>query len=96
MVMASAFSPMAKQMVNRSDAKAISRLCRTMHTPPDTRVFFRPSRSAAMPLGTSHSRLTTWNTLSARPISHREKPRAASRATHTASVMRRPEKRSEV
>ena len=49
-----------------------------------------------MPLGTSHSRLTMWNTLSARPISHREKPRAASSATHTASVMRRPEKKSEV
>ena len=49
-----------------------------------------------MPLGTSHSRLTIWKTLSARPISHRENPRAASSATHTASVIRRPEKKSAV
>ena len=34
-----------------------------------------------------------WNTLSATPISHSENPRAASSATHTASVMRRPEKK---
>ena len=46
-----------------------------------------------MPLGTSHRRLTMWNTPSAKPISQREKPRAASSATHTASVMRRPEKK---
>ena len=37
--------------------------------------------------------VTMWNTLSAMPISHSEKPRAASSATHTASVMRRPEKK---
>ena len=49
-----------------------------------------------MPLGTSQKRLTMWYTLSARPISHSEKPRAAKSATHTASVMRRPEKKSEV
>ena len=34
-----------------------------------------------MPLGTSHRRLMMWNTLSAKPISQREKPRAASSAT---------------
>ena len=96
MVIASAFSPMARQMVNRFGAKAINRLQVTVKTPPDRRVFRRPSRSAAMPLGTSQKRLTMWYTLSARPISHSEKPRAAKSATHTASVMRRPEKKSEV
>ena len=92
----SAFSAIAKQMANRFGANAISRLEVTASTPPDTRAFLRPRRSATMPLGTSHSRLTIWKTLSARPISHRENPRAASSATHTASVIRRPEKKSAV
>lgn len=34
-----------------------------------------------------------YGTAAATPISHSEKPRAASSATHTASVMRRPEKK---
>ena len=93
MALASALSAIARQMKNRSGAKAIRRLESTMQTPPATSVFLRPSRSAAMPLGTSKVRLTMWNTLSATPISHSEKPRAASSATHTASAMRRPEKK---
>ena len=40
-------------------------------TPDSASVRLRPSRSAAMPLGISAIRLTTWNTPSARPICHR-------------------------
>ena len=81
-VLYSAFSAIAKQMANRFGANAISRLEVTASTPPDTRAFLRPRRSATMPLGTSHSRLTIWKTLSARPISHRENPvRPAARPT---------------
>lgn len=44
-------------------------------------VRLRPNRSAAMPLGTSHKRLTRWKNPSAKPIWASEKPRPASSTT---------------
>ena len=83
---------MAVQISPSPGANAMTSAEKTPSTPPKISVRRRPSRSAAMPLGTSHSRLVRWNTLSARPISASEKPRAASSATQTASVNRSVEK----
>ena len=49
--------------------------------------FFRPNTSEITPDGTSNSRLATWNTLSANPISTRENPLAASSATQEAPAI---------
>ena len=62
------------------------RLLAAASNPLTTSVRRRPSRSAAMPLGTSPSRLTTWKMPSASPICHSANPRPASSATHTAPV----------
>ena len=83
---------MAVQISPSPGADAMASAEKTPSTPPKISVRRRPSRSAAMPLGTSHSRLVRWNTPSARPISASEKPRAASSATQTASVNRSVEK----
>ena len=55
-----AFSPIAAQIRKRPGANAMSRLLSTARIPPATRARLRPSRSAAIPLGTSHNRLTIW------------------------------------
>ena len=49
-------------------------------------------RVARRSLRTSHSRLTAWKIPSARPICASVKPRAASSATQTASVIVKVEK----
>lgn len=47
----------------------------------------RPNTSAMTPEGTSNKKLTKWNTPSAKPISVRENPRAASSATQDAPAI---------
>ena len=82
---------MPAQMNARLGANAMVAAETTPSAPPNISVRRRPSKSAAMPLGTSHSRLTPWKTPSARPICASVKPRAASSATQTASVKCRVE-----
>ena len=47
----------------------------------------RPNTSAMTPEGTSNKKLVRWNTPSAKPISARENPRAASSATQDAPAI---------
>ena len=88
---ASAFSAMAAHTAARLGENAIVTSEKISNTALTARFSRRPSRSAATPLGTSHSRLVRWKTASARPICASVKPRAASSATQTASVSRRQE-----
>lgn len=64
---------MPAQMNARLGANAMVAAETTPSAPPKISVRRRPSKSAAMPLGTSHSRLTPWKTPSARPICSQRK-----------------------
>ena len=80
---------MAAQTAAKLRENAIVKSEQISKTALTARLRRRPNRSAATPLGTSHSRLVRWNTASARPICASVKPRAASSTTQTASVSRR-------
>lgn len=85
----SAHSAIETQTPKKFSDRAMATPDSSPHRPETARVRRRPSRSAAMPDGTSHSRLTTWNRPSASPAWASEKPRRSRKSTHTASAMRK-------
>ncbi len=85
----SAWKAMERQTPQKLWLKAISNAEQAPQRLEATSVRFLPSRSAAMPLGTSQRKPTTWNTASAMPTCAREKPLERRNTTHTPSAMRR-------